>query len=84
MALGLGLALMVAWLIDPFVSVNLLQVAIGFIAIVVAIILLMFAFYPEKTTRHIHDNINHNINEGVIEGPEEVTPKSKLKTAVEA
>lgn len=78
------LVLLVAWVIDPFIGVNLLQVAFGLCLIGISALLLLTTLYPEDNKTTTTNSLNHIIQEGFSadDGDDEqstVTPKSAVE-----
>lgn len=78
------LVLLAACAIDPFISVNLLQVAFGLCLIGISVLLLLITLYPEDNKTTTNNNLNHIIQEGFSadsddEAPSAITPKSAVE-----
>lgn len=76
--------LSLVWIIDPFINVNLLQVAFGLCLIGISVLLLLITLYPEENKTTTNNSLNHIIQEGFSaddddEEQSNITPKSAVE-----
>jgi len=77
------LLLLIAWLLDPFVSINLLDVAFGFFMIGIGVLIMFVMIYPEDNKTTTTNSLNHIIQEGVHDDDDGDEPDIRVKNAVE-